>query len=274
MEKIPLARIIKIEDITSFKFHAARKSSETQPLDVYVRDKNEWYMWNKWRGYRNDFNRDYIFSLIDFYPETDMWLFGGIYKVLERNNIAGEHSYEISEELKYSPFIGRLKIHLPKPSRGRSFCLENHYDDMIVSEILKFPYSGEQFPGYENINHDFDILQQIFINEKKDWKGALESIKGIYLIMDKLNGRKYIGSAYGNSGIWSRWSCYMKTGHGYNDELREVINKKGFKYAVSNFRIALLEYHSMKVDDTKIFERESYWKRTLLSRGDFGYNRN
>ena len=49
-----------------------------------VRDKNEWFDWNKWRNNYDEFKRQYLFSLIDFYPETEMWLFGGVYKILER----------------------------------------------------------------------------------------------------------------------------------------------------------------------------------------------
>jgi len=79
---------------------------------------------------------------------------------------------------------------------------------------------------------------------------------------------------YGDSGIWSRWSCYIGTGHGWNDELTKIINQEGFEYAKSNFRISLLEYRLMKVDDKVIIERESYWKEVLLSRGEFGYNKN
>jgi hypothetical protein len=35
-----------------------------------------------------------------------------------------------------------------------------------------------------------------------------------------------------------------------------------------------LEYRAMKTDDKTIFERESYWKEVLLTRGNFGYNKN
>ncbi len=66
----------------------------------------------------------------------------------------------------------------------------------------------------------------------------------------------------------------MTTGHGYNDELTKVINKKGLDYARENFRLSLLEYRPMKTDDDKIIERENYWKEALLSRGKFGYNNN
>ncbi len=126
MSSIPISQIIKIDEPNKFKFHAARWNDVHQPLDVYVRDKNEWFMWNTWRNKKDEFSRKYIFSLIDFYPETDMWLFGGIYEVIKRNEIPHAHSYEIAELDEYSAFVGRLKIKLQKPSRGRAFYLENH----------------------------------------------------------------------------------------------------------------------------------------------------
>jgi len=274
MSEIPITKIIKIDSINKFKLHAARWNGEYQPLDVYVRDKNEWFGWNTWRNNKNEFSRDFVFSLIDFYPEKDTWLFGGIYEILKRNNIPNSHSYEIKELNEYSPYVGRLKIKLEKPSRGRAFYLENHIEKMKVSEILKEQYSGELFPGYENINHRFDVLASIIKNEKPDWKASLKNVKGVYVITDSNNGKKYVGSAYGDSGIWSRWSCYIGTGHGWNDELTKIISEQGYDYAIKNFSLSLLEYRSMKVDDKVIIERENYWKEVFQSRGDFGYNKN
>ena len=269
-----MTNIIQVDEPSKYKFHAARWNGDDQPLDVYVRNKKEWFEWNTWRNTKDEFSRDYIFSLIDFYPENDMWLFGGIYKVLKRNNVPMEHSYEIEELTEYSPYIGRLKVELKKPSRGRAFLLEKHLNDMKVAEIFKQPYSGALFPGYENINHDFNMLVPIFENQKPDWKAALENVKGVYVIMDKNNGKSYVGSAYGVSGIWSRWSCYMGTEHGGNDELIKVIKKEAPDYARNNFRLSLLEYRPMKTDDDIIKKRESYWKEVFLSRGQFGYNKN
>jgi len=100
------------------------------------------------------------------------------------------------------------------------------------------------------------------------------NVKGVYLIVDKNNGKKYVGSAYGDGGIWSRWSCYMGTGHGWNDELTKLIQKEGMGYAMENFRLSLLEHRSMKTDDNVIIQRESFWKEALLTRGCFGYNKN
>ena len=274
MSDIPITKIISIEKPNKYKLHAARWNGGDQPLDVYVRDKKEWFGWNTWRNNKDEFTRKYIFSLIDFYPENDMWLFGGIYEVIKRNSIPNSHSYEIKELKEYSEYIGRLKIKLEKPSRGRAFYLEHYLGKMTVSEILRQPYSGEVFPGYENINHDFNILTPIFKNENSDWKAALKNVKGVYVITDKSNGKKYIGSAYGGSGIWSRWSCYIDTGDGWDDELTKLIKTEGFDYAKDNFRLSLLEYRPMKADDKVIIERESYWKEVFLSRGKFGYNKN
>lgn len=274
MDRITLKSVLKINDPTEYKFHCARWNGENQPLDVYVEDKNTWFHWNTWRSSKNEFTRKYIFSLIDFYPENNIWLFGGIYEVLERPDIPNAHSYKIRELTEYLNYVGRLKVHLPKPSRGRAFYLERYIDQMVVSELLKEPYSGEYFPGYENINHDFSALLPIFKNQKADWKSALSNVKGVYVIFDKSNGKKYVGSAYGEHGIWSRWSCYIGTGHGWNDGLTEIISKHGFDYALKNFKVTLLEYRPMKTDDSTIIERENYWKEVLLSRDAFGYNKN
>ncbi len=267
MSIISITKIIRIDDPRKFKLHAARWNGKDHPLEVFVRDKKEWLAWNTWRNRKDEFSRRYIFSLIDFYHEKNMWLFGGIYEVVNRHNIPDSHGYEIKEMDDFSGYVGRLKIKLEKPSRGRAFYLENHIDKMKVSEILKQSYSGEVFPGYENIKHDFNILISIFKNENSDWKAALKNIKGVYVITDKSNGKNYIGSAYGDSGIWSRWSCYIGTGHGWNDELTKLIKKEGFDYARDNFRFSLLEYRPMKADDKIIIERESYWKEVFLSRG-------
>ena len=268
-----LHSILPIENPKEYKLHLATWNNEDHPLDVFVKDRKEWDGWNSWRGTKDDFSRNYIFSLIDFYPEKDTWLFGGIYKVLSRNKKNNAHSYEIELDT-YRELIGRLKFSFKRPSRTKAFYLESYYDALVVSEILKDSYSGEVFCGYESINHDFAKLEVIFKSEKPDWKAALRNIKGVYLIVDKSNGKKYVGSAYGDEGIWSRWSSYMVTGHGWNEELKRLIQKEGMEYARKNFRLSLLEHRSMKTDDNVIIERENFWKEALLTRGCFGYNKN
>ncbi|MFZ3123233.1 MAG: GIY-YIG nuclease family protein [Thermodesulfovibrionales bacterium] len=267
---IKLQNLLKIDPLEEYKIHFAVWNGDEQPLDVFVRDRNEWKGWNSWRNKRDDFSRRYIFSLIRFYHQPDKWLFGGIFEVTARNKDA--NTVELAQQ--YSEYIGRLLIHYPGPGvRGRAFYLENHYSNLIVSQVFEKPYSGEAFCGYENIEHGFSQLESIFKQGKQDWKAALENVKGVYLIVDKKNGKKYVGSAYGDSGIWSRWSCYIGTGHGWNDALTKLIKDYGIQYARDNFQFSILEYRSMKTDDQVIIDREQYWKRVLLA-GSFGYNKN
>ena len=271
---IRLAQIYPIEQPSRYKLHVACWDGSNQPLDVFVRNREGWNNWNRWRGARNDFNRQFIFSLIDFYPERDSWLFGGAYQVLSRENVNRAFSYEIELLEESVPFIGRLKISLSRPGRARAVKFENHYDGLVVSEILPVPYSGDPFRGYDQIDLSFPMLENIFSVQRPDWKAALENTKGVYLITDTGNGKRYVGSAYGDTGIWSRWDSYVRSGHGGNDELVKVIKRSGMEYARKNFRFAMLESINMKTDDDVLIRREQHWKRVLLTQGDYGYNKN
>jgi len=146
---------------------------------------------------------------------------------------------ELTDQFK--PFIGRLKIYLDRKRSRQTYCnLETYLDEFVISEILKEQYTDKKFPGYEDISISFHSLENIIHTEKPDWKAALENVKGIYLITDGEKGKKYVGSAYGEHGIWARWSSYAKTTHGYNDELTMLIKEEGRKYALNNFIFSLL----------------------------------
>lgn len=270
MSVIKLSEILNLENPSKYKAHCAIRGGDDHPLDVFARCREEWHGWNSYKTQKNDFNRKYIFSLMDYYHEKDTFLFGGIYEVLSINE--HENRYNIRLDKLASEFIGRLKINVKIP-RQRRLKLENIYNECIVSEILKEPYSGQEFSGYEDIDLPFKQIEIILKNEKPDWRAALQNIKGVYLISDIENGKQYVGSAYGEYGIWSRWQCYIETGHGWNDELTSLIQEKGFDYAKRNFKFTLLEYRSTKVDDQVIIDRETFWKKALLTR-DFGYNKN
>ena len=267
---IELCELIEGREIDDCKIHLASWNKHDHPLDVFVKDWEQWKKWNEYRGKRNEFNRKYIFSLIQFYPEPDMWLFGGLWRVVKRH----DDRYEVELDKKYENLIGRLKVSYKRPGRNRSVLPDNQFENMSVAEILRRPYSGEQFPGYEDISHSFSALEVIISQNRSDWYSALSNVKGVYLIVDSKNGKKYVGSAYGDTGIWSRWSCYIGTGHGHNDEISKIIKKHGMKYARKNFSFTLLEHRPMKTDDKAIIARESFWKQALQSRGDFGYNKN
>ncbi len=268
-----LQSILQLKDLRLYKFHAARYNEEYEPLDVFLRDRSEWDSWNSWQGSKNEFNRDYVISFIKFYPEQKTWLFGGVYKILGRRPEKRAQSYDIELTDQGKNLIGRLKI-TAGITRGRAFNLETLYENIQVSEILKEPYSGEVFCGYENVSKKFSMLEVIFKNERQDWKTALENVKGIYVIADQKTGKKYVGKASGNDGVWSRWNTYMQTGHGWNKELIGLLDNADSEYARNNFRITLIECWPFKTDDKIIDNRERFWKEALLTKGEYGYNGN
>lgn len=267
---IALANIWKIENLRDYKVHFARSDKQNQPLEVFVRDRNEWQGWQEYWPGKNDFNRRYVFSLAQFYHEADVWLFGGIYEVLQRHS----DRYEVTLTGIGADFIGRLKLLSEYRSRTTRVDFENHYGGLIVQEILREPYSGRKFPGYDDVDLSFEELDTLVRNDRPDWKAALENAKGIYLISDTRTGKRYVGSAYGESGIWSRWCSYVVSGHGGNVELRTLVTDPTLAYCRENFRFALLEHRPNRTPDDTILAREGFWKRILFTRGEHGLNRN
>jgi len=158
---ILLPQIYAIANPNEFKLHLACWNGEHHPLDVFVQDRAEWDGWNRWRSGRDDFSRPFIFALIDFYPQADRWLFGGAYRVLSRQRINHAPSYEIALLPESEPFIGRLKVVLKRLARAKAVNLENHYQKLVVAELLTEPYSGESFCGFDNIDLPFTTLETI-----------------------------------------------------------------------------------------------------------------
>jgi hypothetical protein len=265
-----LRDIWSVSDTERYKVHFARWNGNYQPLEVLARDKNEWQGWQEYRPDRDEFNRQYIFSLAQFYHEHNAWLFGGIFQVQARH----KDQYEVELMETGKEFIGRLKIGSPYRERSTRVNLENHYPNFEVLEILHEPYTGRSFPGFEDIDISFDELETLVRTACPDWKAALESIKGIYLITDTKSGRRYVGSAYGEQGVWSRWCSYVATGHGGNVELKTLVDEPTLAYSRANFRFALLEHRFSRTSDDVILAREAFWKRILLTRGEQGLNRN
>jgi hypothetical protein len=114
-----------------------------------------------------------------------------------------------------------------------------------------------------------------FVVENADanstWHDKLSSVYGIYLILDTISGKEYIGSAYGEEGIWGRWVTYKETGHGNNQELKKLLeNDENYKY---NFQFTVLRTLPGNLKPTEVVECENLYKQKLGSR-TFGLNRN
>ena len=270
--------MIRLTDIWEFaapsqyKLHFARFNRKDQPLAVFARDREKWKGWQEYRPKSDAFNRQYIFSVMDFYHEPDIWLFGGIWEVTKRLPTR----YEVALTNQGRGFIGRLKLRSSYRAQATRVNFENYLNEFEVSEILREAYSGIDFPGHDSIDIGFAELESLMHTNPADWRGALQNAKGVYVITDTKTGRLYVGAAYGEGGIWARWRAYSATGHGGNSALKALLKKQpdSFAYCRQHFRFALLESHTARIADDTIITRETHWKQVLQSRGKLGLNVN
>lgn len=261
--------ILQIDQPTKYKVHfAIGPKDKREPLIAFW--KGDFQNWQNWQTQKN-FERHYILSLI-FYDYGE-WIFAGVYERLGCEKQEDHYEYRTRLAEINNSLIGRLIIKYNKTFRQSYLRLESYIDELEVSEILKFPSSFEKFPGYDKVKISFAFLKAIVERNETTWKTALENMKGIYLITDQSNGKVYVGSAYGDSMLWSRWQNYFSSGHGGNIGLIEIINEKGYKYAEENFQLTLLEVMKSNTNDEDVIKREVFWKDALKSK-EFGYNKN
>jgi hypothetical protein len=103
------------------------------------------------------------------------------------------------------------------------------------------------------------------------WRTALSSVQGIYLIADTKSGQLYVGKADGAERFLGRWSAHAKNGHGGNVALREL---DGVDLAHRHqFQFSTLQVFSPSGPAVQVHAVEVHFKKALLTRR-FGLNRN
>lgn len=129
------------------------------------------------------------------------------------------------------------------------------------------------FPGYDKVLLNYAELKEIIYDKVlyENWHTALSSIYAIYLIVDTLNGKQYIGSAYGKGGLLSRWNCYVNTGHAGNQGIKEILNNYTERY--QNFQFSVLQILPKTITEEEVIAVENLYKSKLRTR-EFGMNRN
>lgn len=270
-----LTKLKELEDHGGYRFHLAKPLWEQNfkhcPLQDLARGDEVWKGWQYWKKgekFTDRFPKKYVVSFAQI--SGDRFLFGGIFEVVKRYD---DH-YDVELKNHHKNLIGRLVVKCQNGTgRSTTFTPKRILERLTMTEIYPTRYTGERFQSINTINHDFYTLETIFKNELADWKTALSKVKGIYLLTDKSTGKHYIGSAYGDNGIWGRWSNYIWGYHGGNKQLVNLVKNLGEDYFKKNFKFTVLETMGSSVTDDEIVQRESLWKNKLMSK-DFGYNSN
>lgn len=266
---IRLVDLLKLQGVTldHYKIHLATGAKPT-PFEAYLR--GAFKEWQEDQTKKN-FECSMVLSLIHL--GTDRWLFAGVYAISgvgPGQNTAFKYKTELipgHEEL-----IGRIVVRYKREYRASYIWGHKYGNKLEVLELLDSPLSIEPFPGYNGVCISHSTLRLLQQKEEPSWKAALSSVGGVYVIMDTATGKPYVGSAYGEGGLWQRWREYADSGHGGNMELKSLLTGQGADYS-ANFQYSILEIADPQSSAEQLLARETHWKAVLLSR-EFGYNSN
>lgn len=244
------------------------------PLDLYKTNPDEvnvtWFLWHDDRRYFNVGQTAICLLKL----RGDQWLLTTIKKITRLLDVTDGVGYDADEVKEYEQYFGRLVVEYHNPCRTMGRKYENVMDELEVVQILNEQYTGNEFPGYENVRLSYPLLKNIVDRQLPGWVDALRNQKAVYLITDTKTGKMYVGSATSQTGmLLQRWSSYAADGHGGNMELRELVKQQGLDYVKENFQYSILENYNARMDDEYILKRESWWKETLCTR-THGYNKN
>lgn len=152
----------------------------------------------------------------------------------------------------------------------------NTYGKVQNKSIIKLlPYNFvKDFSGLMNVQLMFQELKTIIENPQsnEEWFNSLTRLQAIYLILYKKTGSQYIGTTFGENGLWQRWESYVKGDKtGGNKELIKLKEENSDFY--NEFQFSILEVLSKTADQKYCSEKESLWKEKLGTRAH-GLNKN
>ena len=267
LKKFLAAAGIEIDE-NLVKIHFATNQGSDPLLAFY---SGSFKQWQEEQTQKN-FSRPYVLGLIQI-EDKATWLFAGLYRILgveKGSHTAWLYSTELAPGQE--ALIGRAVVRYAKPFRNSYPAYETCADQLELAELRKERASISRFPGYKNVLLRKQELDVVVSQNLESWQSALSSVSGVYVIVDRSTGKKYIGSAYGAGGIWSRWCEYSSTGHGGNRDLIILLANQPRDHC-SQFHFSILEVCDLSFSKDQVIARESHWKNVLCSR-EHGLNCN
>ncbi|MHA8059099.1 GIY-YIG nuclease family protein [Aquirufa nivalisilvae] len=271
MENINLNDILKLDNLGNVKIRFNLMFDENwNPIEVFKNGDYQTMLGGQYWNYKN--RKSYklgqiTIGLVRIKPNENLWLLFHVGKTTKDLDKFDDVGYEFETLLEYEKYFGRLIVKFENKVQAMIRLAETVIEDIEVIQILPNTFDNDIFPGYDKVNITWEEMKRVI--EKDTWKTALQNQKGIYLLTDRSNGKKYVGSAYGEHMIIGRWRSYIKSGHGGNVRLKAL----GFDHIRKYFNYSILDIYKSSTNDQIIIEKENWWKDVLQSR-KFGYNEN
>lgn len=266
-------RLIRHKDNRKVKIIDGKEYTNSL-YDIYLNDNEVFMNYQSEQVKKRFMDVDYIVAFIG--EEGVASRFVGVYRNMGLIKEIGDYNDEVLAKFDFQEVggFGLLKERVIIDWRNPVSWLQNYINEMPVVRIDRGLKEDNipVFSRFEDVLLDYNQLSHIFETNNIEWKSKLESCNCIYLILDKSNGKQYVGSTYNKQGIWGRWAQYAATGHGGDKDLKPLLEADP-NYARKNFQWCILETLPLKILEEHAIDRESLYKRKLGTR-DFGYNNN
>lgn len=181
--------------------------------------------------------------------------------------------YRLEETDILSDLTNRLSIDWGGSARR---WVQNGTTIKNVAEI-KIHYKQKEikdFSGYEDVFLTYSELKEIIEDPYlyADYHQAFKSVYAIYMIQDKKTGKKYIGSAYAEDGLFGRWKSYVDTISGGNKLLEEIKMETPDEY--KNFVYTIIRLLPKTMTPDEVIKLETHYKNKFMTKYPLGLNLN
>ena len=235
--------------------------------------------------------RDVVLQFVKI-EDPDLWLLAQAVDVQKKEghtftdpifNYGNIWSANYNNVRELQKFVNVLVVKWKNGPQQTRYVNPEKVKNIPIYEILPKSYRERtlDFPGFNEISINYTDLKNTI--DLPEWKQPLSNIYGVYLITDTQTGSLYVGSAYGENGVYGRWSTYLQSGYDKdenesgiypNKRFQKVVTENGLDYVKDNFQYSLLEiFPKTEIGKSNALNRENYWKRVFDSRVH-GYNAN
>lgn len=227
-----------------------------------------------------DIMRDAAYVLFFIPEKKDQARFVSIYRI--DNSIRKENKafFDLTEIHDFD----NLKERVVVLWKGDISTAQHWYRDVkkgvLAERFVLFIDKGvrkdvKKFESYADVMLSYDELCSVI--KDKEWQDKLSVVNCIYSIVDKRNGKQYIGQTSNSRGILGRWEVYANTVNGGDEELIKLGDdcvKKNFQWTILE-TLPLVRENDKEGKD-KITEREQFYKRKFCTSTtkSGGYNPN
>ena len=173
-----------------------------------------------------------------------------------------KHHYDLEKCSGYEDLEGRIIVEWGKGVLS----WHQHLRNKEVVEVLASGDALDPFEDYLEFVLTHEDLKHLFEHPQanREWRARLQAISGVYLILASTTGDQYVGSAYGEGGVWGRWEQYARNGHGGNRLLKSLV-ESDLPYP-EQFVYSLLQVLPKTMTSTEVIRWESRYKEKLGSR--------